>query len=891
MSMIGKTLAHYEITSQLGKGGMGEVYRAKDKKLGRDVAIKVLPEEFAKDADRVARFQREAKLLASLNHPNIAAIHGLEESGGTNFLVLELVEGGTLADRIRQGPIPVEEALKLALQIAEALEAAHEKGVIHRDLKPANIKVTPDGKVKVLDFGLAKAFAGEQSELNLSNSPTLSNAATQQGVILGTAAYMSPEQARGRAVDRRADIWAFGCVLFEMLSGQPAFQGEDVTEILASVVKGGANFDLLPQSIHPRVREVLSRCLQKDPRRRYRDVGDVQFDLEQVLPDPSGILVRPVPTGEQRRKLWPSLLWQATAIILIAVIAGMAVWNLKRPAPPRVVRFEYELPQEQQLTAGRSIVISPDGNQFAYCTPKGIYLRSINDLNAKFVPGTEDNPRAPFFSPDNQWVGFWQGGQIKKISISGGTPIKLCDAAVVYGVEASWEDDKSILFGMGSEGVWQVSPAGGTPRVLIPVNDAKGESAWAPQLLPGGRAVLFTLAFGPRQDPIQIVVHSLETGERKLLVQGGRNGRYFPSTGHLIYIKKGALVTVPFNSERLEITGDEVPLIEGMLSEDYGLNRPNFSVADNGSLVYVSGAGQALKRTLLWMDRQGREEAVNAPARAYMYPRLSPDGTQVAIDSMDQDRDVWVWNFTRQMLTRITVDRALDIYPLWTPDGRRIVFSSQREGPFNLYWQTSDGSGLAERLISSQNPQFPQAFSPDGLRLIIRKDDPQTRSDLAVLALEKERRVENLVGTPFTEVNAAMSPDGKWFAYQSNESGQNEIYVRPFPQAERERWQVSTGGGTQPVWSRDGRELFYIAGSSQMMAVSVHTEPAFTAQKPKLLFEQQFFLGPTGHTYDVSPDGKRFIMIRESTPVGGTITRITVVLNWTEELKQRVPVK
>jgi serine/threonine protein kinase len=419
MSMI-KTLGNFTLEAQIGKGGMGEVYKAKDQKLGRDVAIKVLPEEFAKDSDRVARFQREAKLLASLNHPNIAAIHGLEESDGTHFLVLELIEGDTLADRIKSGAIPVEEALKLALQIAEALEAAHEKGVIHRDLKPANIKVTPDGKVKVLDFGLAKAFAGERAEVNLSHSPTLSEAATLQGVILGTAAYMSPEQARGKPVDKRTDIWAFGCVLYEMLTGKAAFQGEDVTEILAAVVKSGVKMDLLPANIHPRVREVISRCLQKDQKKRYSGIGDAQYEIEQVLADPSGIFVQPVTATEPRRKLRTMLPWVATALVVGLIIAGVVVWNLRKPEPPRVMRSEYELPEGQRLSgagllanlqfSGSSLLtlaVSPDGTQFVYSTTKGLYKRSLDELRAKLIAGTEGPAQQPFFSPDGKSVGYF----------------------------------------------------------------------------------------------------------------------------------------------------------------------------------------------------------------------------------------------------------------------------------------------------------------------------------------------------------------------------------------------------------------------------------------------------------------------------------------------------
>ncbi|MBP1624834.1 MAG: serine/threonine protein kinase, partial [Acidobacteria bacterium] len=468
--MIGKMLGHYQVTAQLGKGGMGEVYQAKDQKLGRDVAIKVLPGEFAEDADRVARFQREARLLASLNHPNIGAIHGLEESQGTSFLVLELVEGETLAERIKQGPIPVEDSLKLALQIAEALEAAHEKGVIHRDLKLANIKVTSDNKGKVLDFGLAKAFSGEQEQLNLSNSPTLSNAATQQGIILGTAAYMSPEQARGKAVDRRADIWAFGCVLYEMLTGQAAFQGEDITEILASVVKGGANLDLLPAGIHRGLRGVLSRCLQKDIGRRYRDAGDLRLDLEQLLADPGGFLLQPSTTAQPRTRFQAMLPWIAAALSLGAILAGIAVWQMKPTPPPEprpIVRFEIELPEEQKFAdlADPVLAVSPDGKQLVYCTTKGIYSRPIDNLVARLIAGTEEDPHQPFFSPDGKSIGYFGTLRtIKTIPVNGGTPVTLCEAPFWWG--GSWAKDNSILYGTGGA-IMKVSDKGGTPKSIV----------------------------------------------------------------------------------------------------------------------------------------------------------------------------------------------------------------------------------------------------------------------------------------------------------------------------------------------------------------------------------------------------------------------------------------
>jgi hypothetical protein len=529
------TLTKSKITGQLGRGGMRKVFRAKDQKLGREVAIKVLPEEFAKDTDCVARFQREAKLLASLNHPNIAAIHGLEEDKGTNFLVLELVEGDTLADRIKAGPIPVEESLKLALQIAEALEAAHEKGVFHRDLKPANIKVTPEGKVKVLDFGLAKAFAGEQSELNLSNSPTLtrsptlSDAATQQGVILGTAAYMSPEQARGKPVDKRADIWAFGCVLYEMLTGRVAFQGEDVSEILASVIKGDVRLELLSENLHPRVHEVIIRCLQKDLRRRYSSITDARYEIEQALADPGGVFVQPIAAAERRGKLRTMLPWVGAAIVLTAIIAGLAGWKLKPLEQRQVMRFDYDLP-ESPLFHNRSaaaLAVSPNGKQFVYSTSKGLYMRSLDELTAKLIVGTEGSTMSPFFSPDGKWIGYYSRGKLKKIAVNGGAPSSLCDAPSVLG--AWWSEDNTIAYGQFVGDIMRISATGGTPESIVKANFG---SLADPQILPDGKSILYTLYAGPAEQ--KIMVRSVKSGETKELFPGF-GARYVP-TGHILYM-------------------------------------------------------------------------------------------------------------------------------------------------------------------------------------------------------------------------------------------------------------------------------------------------------------------------------------------------------------------
>jgi len=878
--MVGNTLGHYQITNQLGKGGMGEVFRAKDQKLGRDVAIKVLPEEFARDADRVARFQREAKLLASLNHSNIAAIYGLEEFGGTNFLVLELVEGDTLADRIKAGPIRVEEALKLALQIAEALEAAHEKGVIHRDLKPANIKVTPEGKVKVLDFGLAKAFVGEQAELNLSDSPTLSDMATRQGVILGTAAYMSPEQARGKPVDKRTDIWAFGCVLYEMLAGQAAFQGEDVTEILAAVVKSGADLDLLPANIHPRVREVIIRCLQKDLKKRYRDIGDVEFEFEQALADPGGLFLQPVTTIQTRMRLRTILPWVA-ALVLTAIIAGVAVWPIE---PRQVICFSFDLPEDQQFSNpdNPAIAVSPDGKQFVYGTPKGLYMRSIDALTAKPIFGTEGNIQNPFFSPDGKWIGYWSitDKKLKKISANGGTPIALCDVTDFLG--ARWNDDNTIAYGKQSGDIMRISADGGTPESIVKRMSRKPAY---PQILPDGKSVLYTLYPTP---VAKIVAQSLGSGEPQELFRGVR--AQYLSTGHITYrsADSGSLLAIKFDPNRLKVTGEPVAVLEDVRQ---------YAVSESGTLAYVTGGRpHAARKTLVWVNRKGEEEPLSAAPDQYSTVRISPDGTRVALSIGPTPKyHIWIWDIVRGTKTRLTLDEFTDnLIPLWTLDGKRIVYASSRENNLlsELYWKASDGTGDAEKLGSSPGRGlFPWSWSKDGKILALSEIIYPLPDDIGMLSMEGARLRKPLFQEKYSESQPQISPDGKWIAYVSDESGASEVYVRPFPEVNKGKAQVSTSGGGSPLWSPDARELYYRSGDAVMM-VPVESGPAFKPGKAAVLFQGTYSGGRAVSQvslWDISPDGKRFLMLKETDAAAEATRKINIVVNWFEELKQRVP--
>jgi serine/threonine-protein kinase len=886
--MIGKMLAHYVITSRLGKGGMGEVYQAKDQKLGRDVAIKVLPEEFARDADRVARFQREAKLLASLNHPNIAAIHGLEEDKGTNFLVLELVEGDTLADRIKAGPIPVEESLKLALQIAEAIEAAHEKGVIHRDLKPANIKVTPDGKVKVLDFGLAKAFAGEQAELNLSNSPTLSDAATQQGVILGTAAYMSPEQAKGKAVDKRADIWAFGVVFFEMLTGRQVFAGETVSDTLASILAREPKWQSLPSNLHPRIRLLLERCLKKEPKDRYGVINDARVDIQEVLADPSGVLVQPVAGVGPRRKLRTILPWVAAALVLGLIIAGVAVWRLKPPEPRQVMRFDCDVPDGQifgNLVWQSNLAIAPDGKQFVYSTTKGLYLRSMDELTAKLIPGSDGATSQPFFSPDGKWIGYFCNSdrQLKKISINGGAPVTLCSVSTLM-LGASWSTDNAIVYGQVPGDIMLVSANGGTPQSLIKTRSA---SSLFPHILPDGKSVLYTDSASPTQ--LRVMVKSIESGQPRELFAGAAFG-YLP-TGHIVYglPDSNTLFAIPFDLHTMEVKGGPVPMIEGVMG-----HGTQCAVSDSGTLIYLAGTSGvgADQLTLVWVDRNGKEEPITSGS-GYLFPRISPDGTKVALRALTAaNPDIWIWDLARKTMTRLTFDEASDVMSLWTPDGKRVAFRSDRGGKPSIYWKAADGTGADELLVSALGTNIgPRSWSADGKTLIFM-DFTGTKTDVGAMSIEGDRAKKSLLSDKYNKVDPEISPDGRWMAYSSDESGRFEIYLRPYPEVNGGKWQVSTSGGDWPIWSRDGRELFYRSGDA-FMAVLVKTKPTISLETPKTMFRGTYAFSGTASigNWDVSPDGKRFLVIKSpgSAGAGGGPRKINIAVNWFEELKQRVP--
>ena len=898
-TLEGRRIGPYQLASRIGAGGMGEVYKARDTTLNRLVAIKVLLPAVANDPDRLARFRREAQLLASLNHRHIAQIHGFEDAEGVSALVMELVEGPTLADRIVRGAIPIDEALILARQIAEALEAAHEQGVVHRDLKPANIKVREDGTVKVLDFGLAKALGADAASAaagSVSQSPTITaQALTEAGMILGTAAYMSPEQARGRAVDARTDIWAFGCVLYEMLTGRRAFDGDGVSATLARVLEREPDWAILPATLSPMLRTYLIRCLQKDPRQRVQAIGDVRLALEGAFEAPVSPAAAPVAVTRWRR----AALIGVAAVIAGGAIAGSLTWVAMRQEPPRVSRLQVAFSGDSEPSVGyndRDLAITPDGSRLIYVGNRGteIFVRALDSLEPVAV-FTGGRPIGLFMSPDGRWIGFWDGrGALKKVAVTGGPAVTLATLDTTFPGGATWGPDDTIIAATESAatGLQRVSASGGPMDVLTRPDSAKGEAdhLW-PEVLPGGRAVLFTItALTGGLEAAQVAVLDLQSRTHRVILRGGSHAQYVPS-GHLVYGQAGTLRAVAFDLDRLESRGAPVTVVPDVVTSSQG--GVNAVVARDGTLAYLSVGGEGgTPRTLVWVDRQGRETPIGAPPRPYFLPALSPDGTRVAVFANDQEGDVWLWDLVRTTLTRLTVVPGRDVVQVWTPDSRRVIFGSERAGGRNLFWQAADGTGAAERLLESPNTQYPLAVSPDGRQLIFSDETSETGIDLVAMELDGTRRVTPLLRSRFTERNGTISPDGRWLAYEANDSGRFEIHVRPYPDVNSGRSVVSTTGGTKPVWARSGQELIYVSPTGALMRVGVARGPSWSATTPSVVVKEGYFTNPVwwGRSYDVSPDGQRFLMIKEGGPDGtAQPTSLVVVQHWVEELKRLLP--
>jgi serine/threonine protein kinase/Tol biopolymer transport system component len=907
----------YEILGSIGAGGMGEVYRALDKNLGRQVAIKILPAAFAEDKERMARFEREAKLLAMLNHPNIAAIHGLEEFEGRRFLVLELAEGETLQSRLNRGALSIEDTLETCRQLAEGLEAAHEKGIIHRDLKPGNIMLTPEGKVEILDFGLAKAYAGETSGVEIEKSPTITAQMTKPGVILGTAAYMSPEQAKGRAVDKRADIWAFGCVLFECLTGKRAFQGDTVSETLAAILKGEPDWTLLPADTPPSVRAVLRRCLQKDPRVRLHDIADARVEmLEEVSPSAGAI------SAPSRFSLrWFLLISAAT--LLIGLLAGLAVMKYLRPAATMisqpVVRSLIGLEHGQWLDGFRlsppfgfdrptrtAMAISSDGRFIVYASIKEnpgsqdnscLSIRRFDELEAKPIVGTEGGI-SPFLSPDDRWVGFRADGKLMKVAIEGGVPTPLCDVSLPFGF--SWGDDGRIVFAPArGSGLSRIPAEGGKPEALTVPDKSRGEFAHRlPFCLPGSKGVLFTIMRHAWDKEPRVAVLELGTRKWRVLLEDAADARYIP-TGHLAFLRRGTLMVVRFDLDRLEIIGQPIPAVSGIeqalstTSSSRDAAAGQFCISTSGSLVYAPGGiWPDQQNTLVLLDRGGNAEPIVSFKAPFFAPRFSPDGRQVSYASLGMEGHIWILDLNRGTSSKLTSE-GLSEQSLWTPDGRRVTFDLVNTVP-NIYWKPADGSSPMEPLTRGEYFQWPSSWSPDGEILAFVEDhaDIEAGYDIQLLHV-RDRKVTPFLNSRFDEKYPDISPDGRWIAYTSNESGRDEVYVQPFP-GPGGKLQVSNNGGAEPIWSRDGRELFYRQSyyqrDNQASVVDVQTGHVLSASKPRLLFIAQGYsgMGPV-RTWDISPDGRRFLVVKMEERKSRPVTELVLVQNWFEELKRLVP--
>ena len=904
----GTRLGPYEILAPLGAGGMGEVYRTRDTRLNRDVALKILPDTFTHDPERVARFRREAHVLAALNHPHIAAIYGLDEAGGHQFLVLELVDGESLDKRIARGPIPVDEALETARQIAEALEAAHDKGIIHRDLKPANIALTGDGQVKVLDFGLAKTAEAMSGSTSLPSSPTITSPTLMSdvGVILGTAGYMSPEQARGLTSDKRSDVWAFGCVLYEMLTGKRAFAGEDVSDTLAAVLRAEADWTALPKGLSAATRLLLERCLEKDRKKRIGDMSTALFLMnESIAALPAIAPVHPM-TPVWRRAL-PYL---AAAFVVGGVVAAVA-WIVRTSSnPPVVSRFTVPLPEGQTFTnTGRHVVaISPDGTRMVYVANGALHLRSLSGLAISQIPGTESRQGAlsPVFSPDSQSVVFWLADErvIRKMSLAGGAAVTLAEAVRPTGI--SW-DATGVLFGQGGRGIMRVPANGGKVETLVSVQD--GETAHGPQMLPDGRSVLFTVATGTsadRWDKAKVVVQAIDSVERKTLVAGGSDGRYL-STGHLVYALEGTLFAVPFDVRRLEPTGDAFPILEGVrrgTSPEVNPGVAQFSVAGNGTLIYVPGpVSRSAERTLARLDPKSGLELLKLAGGHYEAPRVSPDGKRLAFGTEDgKEASVWIYDLSGTSAMRKLTMAGRNRFPLWSADGERVVYQSDREGDHGLFWQRADGTGPAERLTRAERDtaHFPESWAPDGERLLYSASQ---RSSVSLWVL----RLQDRKAEPFGAIQssspvlprAAFSPDGRWVAYGSNETGPQSIYLQPFP-ATGAKYAITTGSSHSPMWLANGKALLYVdfdnRPAGRLIVMSLTTAPTVSFGNPMPLphgpLQINEGLGLNApRRFDIAPDGKIIgtVESEDAFSAAADAQRIEVVLHWFEELKARVP--
>jgi len=886
-TLVGSTIDHYEVRAFIGAGAMGEVYRAHDSRLGRDVALKVMPALFSEDPVRTCRSEREAKLLASLNHPNIASIYDLEESGGIRCLVLEFVEGQTLADRLKCGPIPISEVLEISRQIAEALEAAHEQGIVHRDLKPGNVMISAAGPVKVLDFGIAKMLEPHAA----ANAPTNIDSASA-GVVLGTPSYMSPEQARGKTIDKRTDIWAFGCVLYELLTGRRAFQGETVTDTLAAIVERVPDWQAVPASTPERIKDLLRRCLQKDVRHRLRDIGDARIQIEEAAREPLTVRAG-IPHRNREKLAWTFL---GVATLLVFVLAIPAVSYLRHSNESTQVRFLIEPPS---MPGQYQVSVSPDGRKVAFVASAAgntmLYVRPIDSVSAQPLPGTE-GALQPFWSPDSRYIGFGvSGSKLKKIDTAGGAPQILCDLSSAF-LGGTWNSEGTILFSQtkGNQAfLHRVSADGGVPTIISALDNTRpDESDVWPYFLPDGHHYLY-LAWSRQAHNRAVYIGSLDSAEKKLLIPVDSMAVYAPP-GFLLFRRGVTLSAQSFDSTRLQLIGEPVRLADDILY-NAGNGRGAFAVSSNGTLVYRTSERA---RQLIWIDRNGntsRPISLSLNARAI---RLSPDGKRLAFSDEVSDGntwtgDIWIYDIDRDLKTKLTTHPAVDHWPIWSPDGSELAFDSERDGPRHTPYVKATNGASPERPLFQPDSGLGYGlldWSMDGRFIVFQAaKEGSNPVDLWVLPLLGDRKPFAYLTTPFQKGNAVFSPDGRWLAYVSFESGKPEVVVQTFPDPSKGKVQISRDGGLYPRWRRDGRELYYLDGNRRLVAVSVTTNTNFEVGKSASLFETSIPFEPSrsqgpDYPYDVTPDGQRFLV---SAPLD--TTPITVVLNWIEEVKRHSP--
>jgi len=905
----GTRLGPYEILAVAGSGGMGEVYRARDTRLDRTVAIKVLPEALLQDPGRRQRLEREARAVSSLSHPHICTLHDVGHQDGVDFLVMEYLQGETLAERLQKGPLPPDEVLRHALEIAGALDTAHRQGIVHRDLKPGNIMLTRTG-AKLLDFGLAKVIHQPAGGHDGSVVPTVTQGPkTRIGAVVGTPAYMSPEQVEGKEVDARSDIFSFGSVLYEMATGRRAFPGKSHISVASAILEREPEpISALRPSTPPVLDHAIRACLAKDPEDRWQSARDILLELRWVAEAASQAgATAPAASHRHGRGL---LAWLTAAMLaVVAAIAAVAWWYAVHTAPARLpMRLNVELPPGKVIDrfAGAQLALSPDGTQIVVAESddsgnRRLAMRSLDQSGFVPISGTE-SARVPFFSPDGQWIAFFADGKLKKIAAQGGAPVTLCDApSPIRG--ASWGDDGNIVvaFNQGSSGLVRVPSGGGAPVPVTQFSTEKAETAhnW-PQVLPGSQAVLFTAYSSGAYDDAEITVISLKTGERKTLHRGGFCGRYLPS-GHLVYLQQNTLWAAPFDLSRLTVTGAPQPVLEEVNGNFFA--GGDFGFSQSGTFVYVdSKAEPSIPHSIWWLDSTGQTTPLIIPSGRYENPRLSPDGKRLAFSlapSMAR-ADIWVKDLERDITTRVTHLPGRNNWPVWMPDGKSIVFSSSLQPASGIYWVRADGAGEAQRLADGKTMQSPCSFSQDGKQLAYYQWSADFRSsEIWTVPVEGDLdhprlgKAEAFLGSQSNETVPAFSPDGRWLAYSSNESGKRELYVRPFP-GPGGKSQISTGGGSHPIWSRDGRKLFFLTPDWHIMVVDyTASSDSFSPGKPRVWSEKSLaFLGGN-YPYDLAPDGKRFVVVMSSGAAGeqgrGPTDSVIVLLNFFDELRRKVP--